>query len=174
MLLRGLAIGLVLIATFGAKNAGAQVRTMIYADVTVDADPATAFADWTSKDGIEDFFAPLATIEAEPGGLYELCFDVSAVETQQCGNDDGRILSLQPGQMLSFTWAMPPYMSEIRPHLTVVQILFEPMGDDRTHVHLFHTGFGTGEAWDEGHAYFDRVWPQVLENYRVSKLTDQP
>lgn len=154
--------------------AHAQSRPMIYAETIIQASPDEAFSDWTTSAGIEAFFAPEATIVAEPGGLYELCFDPSARPTGQCGNDQGRILALQTGQMISFTWAMPPYMPEIRPHLTVVQILFEPIEDDQTRVRLFHTGFGSSEAWDEGRAYFDKAWPQVLENYRASKLTDQP
>lgn len=71
--------------------------------------------------------------------------------------------------MISFTWAMPPYMPEIRPHLTSVQIYFEPAGDNKTRVRLFHTGFGTSEAWENGHDYFEQTWPAVLENYRAYK-----
>lgn len=154
-------------------TATAQLRPMTYAEITVKATPSDAFADWTTADTVQDFFAPEATIDPVPGGLYKLCFSLEAPEGE-CGNDLGRILAIQPDEMLSFTWSMPPYMTEIRPHLTVVQILFSPVGDSQTRVRLFHTGYGTGEKWDEGRVYFDRVWPKVLENYRDSKVIAQP
>ncbi|GLQ23606.1 hypothetical protein GCM10007853_14800 [Algimonas ampicilliniresistens] len=149
-------------------TANAQLRPMIYEEITVDANQADVFSDWTTADGIEAFFAPQATIEAKPGGMYELCFSLEAPKGS-CGNDDGRILAIQPDEMLSFTWAMPPYMPEIRPHLTTVQILFEPVDADTTRVRLFHTGFGIGEDWDQGRNYFVKTWPAVLELYRDSK-----
>lgn len=153
--------------------ATAQLRPMIYEDVIVEASPSEAFEDWTTSNGIQSFFAPKATIEAVPGGLYELCFAPDAPKGS-CGNDEGRLLALQADQMISFTWAMPPYMPEIRPHLTVVQILFEAVDEDQTRVRLFHTGFGEGEAWDQGREYFVQAWPAVLENYRTSKLEKEP
>ena len=149
-----------------AASAQAQLRPMVYVETTVERSTDEAFADWTTDARVEAFFAPQATIEAVPGGRYRLCFAPDAPQGS-CGNDDGRILALQPGHMLAFTWAMPPYMPEIRPHLTSVQILFEPVDADTTRVRLFHTGFGSGEAWREGRAYFAQTWPQVLEAYRA-------
>lgn len=169
---------LTLILTFGLwsallATANAQMRPMSYAEITVDAPSSETFTDWTTAASIESFFAPQATIDPVPGGLYRLCFALDAPEGE-CGNDDGRILAIQPDEMLSFSWDMPPYMTEIRPHKTVVQILFTTLDEDRTRVQLFHTGYGSGEKWDEGRAYFDRVWPKVLENYRDYKSTPQP
>ena len=154
-----------LAVTACASTADAQLRPMIYAETTVETSAGDAFSDWTTAERLTDFFAATAQVEAEPGGTYELCFAPDAPEGQ-CGNDDGRILALQPDRMLAFTWAMPPYMPEIRPHLTSVQILFEPIDADTTRVRLFHTGFGSGEAWAEGRDYFAEAWPAVLRNYR--------
>jgi uncharacterized protein YndB with AHSA1/START domain len=151
-----------------ANTAFAQLRPMIYEEVRVSVSAADAFNDWTTEDGIEAFFAPEATINLVPGGLYELCFAPDAPDGA-CGNDDGTILAFEPDAMLSFTWAMPPYMPEIRPHLTVVQLLFEPNGPDETTIRLFHTGFGSSDAWAQGRNYFEETWPVVLENYRQSK-----
>lgn len=167
-LITGLFIGAIL-----STPASAQLRPMIYSETTVDASPAEAFSDWTHSESIEAFFAPKATIEAKPGGIYELCFAPDAPKGS-CGNDDGRLLGLEADSMISFTWAMPPYMPEIRPHLTSVQIYFEASGDNKTRVRLFHTGFGTSEAWDQGRAYFEQTWPAVLENYKSYKTSDQP
>jgi len=156
-----------------SASATAQMRPMTYAETTVEASPSDVFLDWTTANSIQAFFAPQATIEPKQGGLYKLCFAPDAPEGE-CGNDRGRILALQPNEMISFTWDMPPYMTEIRPHQTVVQVLLSPVGDNKTRVRLFHTGYGTGDSWDEGRAYFDRVWPTVLDNYRDFKANPRP
>ena len=155
------------------SEASAQLRPMVYSETTVETSALEAFSDWTRSESIQAFFAAQATINPTPGGIYELCFAPDAPEGS-CGNDDGRILGLEAGKMLSFTWAMPPYMPEIRPHLTTVQIYFEPLDDATTRVRLFHTGFETSEAWDQGRDYFEKTWPAVLEGYREWKLNDQP
>lgn len=149
-----------------AAPASAQLRPMVYTETTVERSADEVFADWTTDASVEAFFAPKANIKPVPGGRYRLCFAPGAPEGS-CGNDEGRVMAVQPGRMLSFSWAMPPYMAEIRPHMTSVQILFEPLGDERTRVRLFHTGFGEGEAWAEGRNYFAKTWPTVLENYRA-------
>lgn len=166
-------IAIVILGLMPALPASAQLRPMVYAEATVEVSPSDAFSDWTQAERIEGFFAPKATIEAKPGGIYELCFAPDAPKGS-CGNDDGRVLGLEDNKMISFTWAMPPYMPEIRPHLTSVQIYFEPAGDDKTRVQLFHTGFGTSEAWEKGHDYFEQTWPAVLENYRAYRANAQP
>ena len=158
--------GLALLLTgLGSLASQAQLRPMVYAETTVEASSQQAFSDWTTAEGIESFFAPQATIEAKPGGAYKLCFAPDA-PVGSCGNDNGRILGLQPDKMLAFTWAMPPYMPEIRPHLTSVQVLFEPINADTTRIRLFHTGFGNDDDWAEGRDYFAKTWPDVLAGYR--------
>lgn len=175
--MRILFLFLVAIGFAGSTPAFAQLRPMVYADVTVDATPQETYDDWTSGSVIESFFAAEATIEAIPGGAYKICMlPEEDAPAGACGNDQGVILATEPGAMLSFTWAMPPYMPEIRPHMTVVQIFFEPMGDEKTRLRLFHTGFGVSEAWDEGHDYFEKAWPGVLalyDDYRAG-LSAQP
>ncbi len=148
--------------------ATAQLRPMVYTETIVDAPAAEVWSDWTTEAGLEDFFAPKAVIELEPGRAYELWFLPDA-EPGQRGAEDGVILGLEPERMLHFTWAMPPYMPEIRQHMTAVQILFEPISETKTRVRLFHTGFGTTKAWDKGHDYFTKVWPGVMKNYKAHK-----
>ncbi len=153
--------------------AQAQLRPMVYAATTVERSADEAFADWTTSETVEAFFAKKAFIEAKPGGKYALWFAPDAPEGMR-GSDFGRVLGLQEGRMISVSWDMPPYMPEIRPHQTVLQILFEPVDDDTTRVRLFHTGFGEGEAWDKGHAYFKETWPAVLAGYKDYTETQRP
>lgn len=164
-MLRRFYIGLAVLILALPSLAAAQLRPMVYAEVTVDRSADDAFTDWTTAEGIEAFFAEKAFIDAEPGGDYALWFAPDAPEGTR-GSDYGKVLGLQPGRMLSVTWDMPPYMPEIRPHQTVLQILFEPVDTDTTRIRLFHTGFGNGEAWEKGHDYFEKTWPSVLSGYK--------
>lgn len=157
---------LALIFTVFATHAEAQLRPMVYTETTVDADLGTVWEDWTTAEGLESFFAPQAIVDLKPGGAYEVWFLPDAPKGQR-GADDGIILGLQDQRMIQFTWAMPPYMPEIRPHMTVVQLWFVPVSETQTRVRLFHTGFGDGEAWDKGRDYFEDSWPQVLELYKA-------
>ena len=154
------------IALFFANPANAQLRPMIYADVTVDAPVSDVWDDWTTAAGVTSFFAKAADIEMKPGGAYRLYFAPSAPEGSR-GNDMGEVLGWQTKRMLNVSWAMPPYMPEIRPHLTVLQLEFVELDKDTTQVRLFHTGFGQGEDWDKGRKYFEKTWPEVLALYKT-------
>jgi len=148
-------------------SACAQPRTalpenaMVFAEAEINAPIDAVWADWTTAEGLESFLAPKAIVELEPGGAYEAWFLPDA-EPGQRGAEDGIILGLQDKTMLNFTWAMPPYMPEVRPHMTSVQIWFLASDDNRTKVKLYHTGFGAGPDWEKGEAYFEKVWPEVL------------
>jgi len=151
-------------------SAHAQLRPMVYADTTVEADVQRVWEDWTTAEGLTGFFAKDAVIEPRPGGDYIVIFAPDAPEGSR-GSDTGMILGLQDdnddgSRMISFTWAMPPYMPEIRPHMTAVQIWFVPDGAGRTRLRLFHTGFGDSQAWQDGRAYFSKTWPEVLRAYQ--------
>jgi len=61
-------------------TAHAQLRPMIYADVTVDAPISDVWEDWTTEAGVTSFFAKAAEIEMKPGGAYRLYFAPSAPE----------------------------------------------------------------------------------------------
>jgi len=148
------------------NSASAQLRPMIYEDVTVNAPISEVWTDWTTAEGLTAFFAKEAHVELRQGGAYQLYFAPDAPEGSK-GNDAGEVLGLQTEKMLNVTWAMPPYMPDIRPHLTVLQLEFVPLSADKTKVRLFHTGFGRGTAWDEGRNYFEKVWPKVLASYKI-------
>lgn len=150
-------------------TATAQPRPAVYADILVDITAETAWQDWTSAKGLESFFTPKAIIDLRPGGAYEAWFLPDAAKGQR-GAEDGIILGFQDGRMIHFTWAMPPYMPDIRPHMTTVQIFFDPVSDSQTRVRLYHTGFGDTPEWEKGQAYFEKVWPEVLKGYKASKM----
>lgn len=134
----------------------------VSASVVVELPAAEAWRLWTTSEGLTSFFAPAANIELRPQGAFEVFFLPDA-EPGQRGSEDTIILGYQENRMLSVSWALPPYMEEVRPHHTHLLIRFEPLDDTRTRVSLTHSGWGEGEAWDAAFAYFGRIWPQVLD-----------
>lgn len=148
----------------------APAPRLVAASVVVAAPPAEVWADWTEAERIDDFFAVGgAVIEPRAGGAYWIYMlseaDAAAMTGGLRGSDDSEIIAYQPTALLSYTWRMPPYMPEIRPHLTHVTMRFSEKGHDATLIELEHGGFGDGAAWDEGLAYFERAWPSVLARY---------
>lgn len=124
-----------------------------------------AWAAWTTREGIQGFFAPDAVVDPRPGGAFHIHIDPGAPAGSR-GADDMRFLALQPKRMLSFDWNAPPSLPQVRQQRTVVIVRFEPLGERRTRVSLHHVGWGDGGEWDRAHAYFDRAWGGVLANLR--------
>jgi len=147
------------------EQAQIDSRAVIYAEETIDLPRRDVWEDWSTPEGLESFFAQEALIDMRPGGDYIIVFDENAPEGSK-GNDYGQVLGFQYENMLHVTWSMPPYMPKIRPHLTSLQLEFNWIDDDTTQLRLFHTGFGDSNAWDEGIAYFETVWPAVLSRYK--------
>ena len=118
---------------------------------------------WTTREGIESFFAPEAVVEARPEGAFHVHFNPYAPPGGK-GADDMRFLPLQKERMLSFTWNAPPHLPEARLQRTVVMVRLEPIDDKQTRVRLTHFGWGDGGEWDQAYDYFDRAWGNVLAN----------
>lgn len=142
---------------FGAAQATDRI---IVSSVEVEASPAQIWDLWTTEEGLT-FFAPASRIDLRPGGTYEVYFLPDAPEGQR-GSEGTTVLGFQENRMLSITWAMPPYMPEVRPHLTPLTIEIVPVSDTVTSVTITHTGWGEGGEWDEAYAYFQQNWPLVL------------
>lgn len=145
----------------GLFAAAAQATDrIIVATVEVEASPEAIWHLWTTEEGLS-FFAPAARIDLRPGGAYEVYFLPDAPEGMR-GSEGTTVLGLQENRMLTVTWALPPYMQEVRPHLTPLTIEILPVDAASTRVMITHSGWGEGGEWDEAFAYFQDNWPQVL------------
>ena len=134
-------------------------------EVVVAAPVAAVWQSWTTKAGIESFFAPEAEIDARVDGAFHIHMDPLGAPGMK-GADTMRYLALQPMKMLSFDWNAPPHLAEVRQQRTFVVVrLFEVDGQS-TRVTLHHTGWGEGGEWDKAYAYFDRAWGNVLGNLK--------
>ncbi|HUG22803.1 SRPBCC family protein [Piscinibacter sp.] len=134
-------------------------------ETIVPAPVAEVWRSWTTKTGIESFFAPQAEIDARPGGAFHIHFDPLAQPGMK-GADDMRFMALQPMTMLSFDWNAPPSLPEARGQRTFVIVRLHDVDGRSTRVTLHHTGWGDGGEWDKAYAYFDRAWGNVLANLK--------
>ena len=151
-------------ALAGAGFAHAAERA-IDKEIIVAAPPQVVWQSWTTKAGIESFFAPEAEIEAKVGGAFHIHFNPFG-EPGMKGADDMRFMALQAPTMLSFDWNAPPSLPEIRKQRSFVVVRLADIDGKSTRVSLHHTGWGDGSEWDKAYAYFDRAWGNVLANLK--------
>jgi uncharacterized protein YndB with AHSA1/START domain len=142
----------------------AQERA-IAREIVVAAPIEAVWDSWTTRAGIESFFAPEAEIDARVGGAFHIHFDPTAPQGSK-GADDMRFLALQRPRMLSFDWNAPPHLPQARAQRTFVVVRLVPIDAASTRVTLHHTGWGDGGEWDQAYAYFDRAWVSVLNNLK--------
>ncbi len=153
-----------LVLAIAAPLANAQERALAK-EVVVAAPLETVWDTWTTKAGIESFFAPEAVVDARPGGAFHIHIDPLAKPGSK-GADDMRFLALQKPKMLSFDWNAPPHLPEARAQRSFVVVRLHDVDGKSTRVSLHHTGWGDGGQWDAAYTYFDRAWPAVLGNLK--------
>ena len=134
-------------------------------EVTVAAPIDAVWQAWTTRAGIESFFAPEAQVEARVGGAFHIHIDPYG-EPGSKGADDMRFMALQPPKMLSFDWNAPPSLPEVRRQRTFVVVRLADIDGKATRVTLHHTGWGDGGEWDKAFGYFDKAWANVLGNLK--------
>jgi uncharacterized protein YndB with AHSA1/START domain len=154
-----------LIAVSMIAATGHAAERAIDKEVLVPAPLAAVWADWTTKAGIESFFAPEAEIEPRVGGAFHIHMNPYA-EPGMKGADEMRFMALQPMKMLSFDWNAPPSLPEARQQRTFVVVRLFDVDGKSTRVTLHQVGWGEGGEWDKTFAYFDRAWGNVLSNLR--------
>lgn len=96
-------------------------------------------------------------IDLRVDGAYEIQFAPTAPEGSR-GADSMRLLAVEPGRRLAFTWNAPVELPYIRQQRTMVTVDFAPVGTDSTRVTLRHIGWGTGLEWDAAIRYFETAW----------------
>jgi len=133
----------------------------VTAQIEVQASLDDVWEAWTTEAGARTFFAPACRIDLRPGGAYEMRFNLDAEPGLQ-GGEGNRLLAIQPGKLLSFSWNAPPELPTVRDQRTHVTVRFAAVGLQITHVWLRHDGWGAGGEWDQALGYFERAWGQVV------------
>jgi|GEM_PF-2309130 len=140
----------------------------IVIEAVVPAMPGEVWKCWATEEGMKSFMTD-CKIELKIGGAYELYFGGEDVPKGERGSEGCKVLSYEPGQMLSFTWNAPPKFAHARAERTWVVVHVDPHGPHATKVTLRHYGFaekaaefpGHAGEWKEARAYFVNAWPHV-------------
>lgn len=123
-------------------------------EIFIRATPERVFRALTEKAELEAWFVKEATIDLRVGGALRLFWDPETVE--------GTFLDVDPPRRLVFTWDERPAIAG------VTTSAFTLTGEgEGTRLHLVHSGFGTGAAWDR---LFDNInggWDEELQKLRA-------
>ncbi len=138
------------------------INRSIIKEITAPAGVVEVWNAWTTKKGIQSFFAPECNVELKVNGIYEIFFTPDA-EPGKRGAEGNRIMAVEPYRMFSFTWDAPPYMPHVRKQRTLVVLKFKKIGKEKTRVFLCHTGWGDGDEWDKAFDYFSDAWDIILK-----------
>ena len=140
-----------------------EPRRAITLSVWVNASPAAVFSLWTTAEGVRRFFADEADIRLAVGGPYEIYFNPGA-EPGLKGSEGARIIALETGKNLSFTWNAPPSLMHHRRagFFSQVHLRFLPENGG-TLVHLLNEGYPVGAEYNDVFAYFSHAWRDVLD-----------
>ncbi|HEX5864766.1 MAG TPA: SRPBCC domain-containing protein [Casimicrobiaceae bacterium] len=148
--------------------------------VETQCSPEEAYALWTTTEGVKQFFAPAARIDARPGGEYTILFlPDKDPQGLSHGTKGARVLQTVPGKAFSFEWITfagdaslgrnapplaPRSLRDATPLPTWVELEFAPLAGDRlrTRVQLTHYGFKDDALWEESYRWFSRAWAGVL------------
>ncbi|MDQ3930554.1 MAG: SRPBCC domain-containing protein [Chloroflexota bacterium] len=121
-----------------------------------------AFEHFIDNDLIASWLADSAEIEPTVGGKYEIFWDPALVEND--GTRGCKITAIEPGKFLSFNWRGPTMFQQsmnAADPLTHVVVFFIPYihgGESGTEVHLVHSGWASGDEWEQARLWFDRAW----------------
>ena len=111
------------------------INRSIIKEITVPAGYDEAWKAWTTKQGLESFFAPECHVELKLYGSYEIFF-LPHAEPGKRGAEDNKILAIEPNKMFSFTWDAPATMPDVRKQRTSVVLKFKKMDEDKTRMAL--------------------------------------
>ena len=148
------------------------INRAIIKEVIIPAGIDDAWNAWTSKQGLESFFAPECHIELELFGRFEIYFFPDA-DSGSKGAEDNIILAVEPNKMFSFTWDAPGNLAEVRKQRTSVVLKFKKFGKDKTKIFMCHSGWGDGDEWDNAFDYFADAWDVVFKRL-VIRFEDGP
>ncbi|HEX8228606.1 MAG TPA: SRPBCC domain-containing protein [Chloroflexia bacterium] len=135
---------------------------IIHRSALLRCTPDRAFEHFTTNDLLSSWLADSADVEPMLGGKYEIFWDQAIVEND--GTRGCKITGMEPGKFLSFDWRGPTMFQQtmnVADPLTHVVVFFIPFtdGDESgTEVHLVHSGWGSGDEWEQARLWFDRAW----------------
>ncbi len=138
----------------------------ILIQVTIPLPPRLIFAAFTDPAQLAEWLRARATVELRVGGRYELAFTGETPFESR-----GTVTHLTPDVELGFSWLGPPPFEELMnretPTHVYVRLQESPEGIDVT---LEHTGWKSGDAWEEARSWHFHLWDEALHRLKEHTL----
>ena len=122
------------------------------------------FDAWLNPNLLERWLTHKANVERAVGGAYELFWDEKDMETNSTRGC--RLTELVVNREISFSWKGPKQFAELMGDKTQVFIRLEPQEEGGTLLRFIHTGWGSGEQWDEARQWQADAWKEAIENLK--------
>lgn len=138
-------------------------------EVVIAAPIDTVWRAWTTEERLA-VVSSRSRIDLTPGGEYSWFLDLEPDVHGRRGSEGSKIVSITAPREIVFDWTFPPVTPGLRESgaTTRVEVQLRPVDPSRVAVRLSAHGWGTGEEWDRGYAYFDSAWEAVLERMRTA------
>ena len=134
----------------------------ILIQVTIPLPTSLILAAFTDSKQVEAWLHARAVIEPTVGGRYELTFADDTPFTSR-----GTVTHFTPDVDIGFSWQGPPAYSEVmtpeNPTHVYVRLQDSPEGIDVT---LEHSGWKSGEAWEEARSWHFHLWDEALHRLK--------
>jgi uncharacterized protein YndB with AHSA1/START domain len=135
----------------------------ILIQVTIPLPVAMIHAALLEPARLRGWLCDQATVEPRVGGAYRLSWTSEPAYTSP-----GTITQLTPEVDLGFRWYAPPsfaaLLNEPEPRTSVyVRLQESPEGIDVT---LEHSGWASGEAWEEARSWHFHFWDERLQRLK--------
>ena len=148
------------------------MENIIQIKIEIDCDIHRAFDSFTVASLLESWLTKKAEVQLEVGGKYELFWEP---ENRNVNSTIGcRITGFEKDKYVAFNWKGPDqfqsFMNSSDP-LTHVIVFILPKPDDPTTtiIHLFHTGWGKGDEWQQARDYFEKAWSMALKELQKNE-----
>jgi uncharacterized protein YndB with AHSA1/START domain len=145
-------LAVALLSARGLSGQAPSAVALFESEVVVEAPRQSAWEAVTTVEGIRQWLAPDALIELRIGGAFEVWFTPDAADKGMTGT---RVLSLLPGEMISYSGEMPTTWTVWR---------FEALAPARTRIRF--AGMGTDPRWAGGRARWDAEIPPMLDSLK--------
>jgi hypothetical protein len=135
---------------------------IIHRSALLRCTPDRAVEYFTTNDLVCSWLADDADVEPVVGGKYEIFWDPSVVEND--GTRGCKVTAIESGKFLSFDWRGPTMFqrsmnaSDSLTHVVLFFIPYDNGNESGTKVHLVHSGWGSGDEWEQARLWFDRAW----------------
>jgi uncharacterized protein YndB with AHSA1/START domain len=131
----------------------------IEASITISAPRSEVFSALTEPRRLERWMATSAESEPRTGGRFRYSFEFEDVS--QDNVQEGEYLEIVPDRRVALPWTFP-----FSPEQTRVE--YRLGGEEaETEVAFRHSGFGTGEPWDQARERFTAGWKMFLEGLKA-------